>query len=152
MPPRLTISAVGLELIKRFESFSAAPYLCPANKLTIGYGHVILPRDNNPTTITHEQATDLLRADCEIAETYIRAVTKTLSPALNQNEFDALVSLVFNIGVGNFSHSTLLKHLKAGEKALAAEEFKLWNKSGGKALAGLSVRRAAEYMLFLTPQ
>ena len=152
MPQKLTISPAGLDLIKRFESFSATPYLCPAKKMTIGYGHVILPRDNNPSAITREQGTDLLRADCGIAETYIRAVTKTLNPVLNQNEFDALVSLVFNIGVGNFSHSTLLKHLKAGEKTQAAEQFKCWNKSGGKVLRGLVARREAEAALFVTPQ
>lgn len=149
MPPKLTISSAGLELIKRFEGFSATPYLCPAKKLTIGYGHVLLPRDNKPTAITREQATELLRADCEIAETYIRAVTKSPVAILNQNEFDALVSFVFNIGVGNFSHSTMLQHLKRRDKQQAAQEFKCWNKSGDQVLPGLVARREAEYAMFI---
>lgn len=88
----------------------------------------------------------LLRADLGTAEA---AVNRLVTVPLTQNQFDALVSLVFNIGEGNFSKSTLLRRLNAGEREAAAGQFGRWNKSKGVELAGLTKRRAAERELFL---
>lgn len=149
---KFTISQRGLDLIKGFESFSPRVYLCSAGKRTIGYGHVLRPADKF-TVVTREQADDLLAKDCNICETYINALPLELS----QNEFDALVSLTFNIGLGNFEKSTLLKRLRAGDKYRAAQEFLVWNKVRNKATGelelskGLQRRRCRERELFLEP-
>ena len=161
MPEKLAISPKGLFLIQEFEAFSAQPYLCPANKLTIGYGHVLSPADKHSVAyrdgITPEQATQLLRADCGIAETIINAMAAGKGSlnggfSLNQNQFDALVALVFNIGAGAFKSSTLLKCLQSGDKAGAAAQFMAWDKItiGGKKQPcdGLTNRRSRERALF----
>ena len=145
MSSKLTVSQRGLDLIKQFEAFRPRVYLCPAGKRTIGYGHVLLKSDVIKPPISIVEAEDLLRQDCCIPENYINACAKV---PLRQNEFDALVSLVFNIGVGNFDRSTLLRKLQAGDRAGAAAEFTNWNKIGGQYSRGLSRRRAAERALF----
>ncbi len=137
-------SIVGLNLIKGFESFSPVKYFCPAGKPTIGYGHVIRPGETFGR-IDEETGQELLAEDCGIAENFINATT----PGLSQNEFDALVSFVFNVGVGNYDSSTLKKKLKAGDKAGAAEEFLKWDHVHGEVMPGLARRRAAERALFL---
>jgi lysozyme len=142
----MKISSTGLDLIKHFESFSPVPYLCPAHKLTVGYGHVVL-RNENFTSITEEEATQLLQKDCGVAEDCINQSVKV---PLSQDQFDALVSFVFNIGVGAFLNSTLLKLLNAHCYQDAALEFLRWNKSNGSVLNGLTRRRQAERCLFLT--
>ena len=141
---KMRVSPVGLDLIKSFESFSPVEYVCPAGKRTIGYGHVIRPGESFGR-IDEEKALELLSDDCGIAETFIDATT----PGLTQNEFDALVSFVFNVGVGNYDTSTLKRLLKAGEKAAAANEFLKWDHVHGEVLAGLTRRREAERALFL---
>jgi len=94
-------------LIKNYESFSPVVYLCPAKKPTIGYGHVVLPGETF-TRITEEQADQLLRKDVGIAENCINNYVKV---TLSQNQFDALASLIFNIGINAFINSTMLKEL-----------------------------------------
>lgn len=86
-----------------------------------------------------------MRADLAPVEIYLSAIF----PALTQNEFDALASFVFNVGLGAFEKSKLRRLLKAGDKAGAANEFPRWNKAAGKVLPGLVTRRAAERALFL---
>lgn len=143
-------SSHGLSLIKSFEGFRAKAYVCPAGVLTIGYGstgsHV-----TRGQVITEPQATALLAKDVSRFE---KAVN-TLGVTLTQNQFDALVSLAFNIGVGNFASSTLVKRLKAGDMKGAALQFAAWNKARVRgvltALPGLTRRRAAEAALFLKP-
>lgn len=150
MSKKLTVSQRGLDLIGQFESCAFDLYVCPAGKRTIGYGHVLRPSEKF-THITMEQAKTLLIADCNIAEIYLNSVN--LPAPLNQNQFDALVCLVFNIGVGNFDQSTLLKRLKQGELPLAAEQFLVWNKirvNGELVFSrGLHRRRCMERELFL---
>ena len=90
----------------------------------------------------------MLKTDCLIAE---KTVNDRVCQPLNQNQFDALVSLVFNIGSGAFLHSTLLKKLNAGDFISAAPEFLRWDKSANHTLPGLTARRRAEHDLFLTP-
>lgn len=141
---KMRVSQVGLDLIKSFESFSPVAYICPAGKRTIGYGHVIRPGETFGR-IDEDRALELLAHDCGIAETFINATT----PNLNQNEFDALVSFVFNVGVGAYDTSTLKKLLKAGGKGAAADEFLKWDHVHGEVLAGLTRRREAERAMFL---
>lgn len=145
----MQISAKGVALLKGFESCSLRAYLCPASVWTIGYGWTgavdgkkIWPG----MKITMEQAEQLLRTGLVEFE---RTVNRFVSVRLTQNQYDALVSLAYNIGTRAFSTSTLLRKLNAGDVAGAANEFARWNKSGGKELPGLTRRRAVEKELFL---
>ena len=132
-----------VQLIKRFEGLYLKAYVCPAGVLTIGYGHTrgVKPGDE----INELQAELYLREDVEACEIQLNYLTLPI----NQHQFDALCSFIFNLGIGNFMQSTLLKKLKAGDKT-AADEILRWDKSGGKVLPGLTARRKAEYDLFCT--
>lgn len=134
----------GLTLIKQFEGLRLQAYKCPADRWTIGYGHTADVGAND--VITEEEALSFLRQDVAGSE---RAVNQYVHVPLTQNQFDALVSFVFNLGVGNFRTSTLLKKLNAGDDDGAAQEFGRWIHAGGKALPGLVRRREAERALFL---
>lgn len=142
----MNISQNGLNLIKEFESFSATPYHCPAGKLTIGYGHVIKD-DEKFSQITEEQANNILKSDCSQA---VICINSRIKPELTQNQFDALVSFVFNVGCGNFNTSTLLRLLNSKNYQGAAEQFTRWIYANGVALPGLIKRRAKEQELFLS--
>ena len=144
----------GIELVKAFEGLhkvksdgTVRSYRCPAGRWTIGYGHTHGVRSGE--TITPEEAEDLLRKDLQDCEAVVERLVKV---DLTQNQFDALVSFVFNLGQGNFSSSTLLRKLNRGEYESAAEEFIRWNKARVdgelKALPGLTRRRTAEAALF----
>lgn len=141
-----TINTEGLNLIKKFESFSDKPYLCPAGKLTIGYGHVVLPNEKF-TTITEKQAEDILLKDVSFA---VNKVNELVTADINANQFSALVSLVFNIGGGAFCASTLLKTVNSANHLEAPSEFIKWKMSSGSPLKGLLLRRLAEATLYLT--
>lgn len=134
----------GLTLIKQFEGLRLQAYKCPADRWTIGYGHTADVSAND--VITEAQAISLLCQDVAESE---RAVNQYVHVPLTKNQFDALVSFVFNLGVGNFRTSTLLKKLNAGDDNGAAQEFGRWIHAGGKALPGLVRRREAERALFL---
>jgi lysozyme len=142
----------GLKLIKEFEGCKLKAYQCPAGVWTIGIGSTHYgdgtPVTKNRTLPNEAAAIALLAAT--IGQ-YEKAVNAT-GVELTQNEFDALVSLTYNIGAGNLASSTLVKMLKAGDdKAEIAKQFLRWDKAGGKPLAGLTRRRNAEAELFLTP-
>lgn len=138
-------SAAGRRLIKEFEGEKLTAYICPAGVLTIGVGHT--GADVKPgKTITADESDKLLQSDLQTAE---QAVTRMAKVAVTQNQFDALVSFVFNVGPGAFRSSTLLRLLNAGDYYGAADEFPKWNKGGGKVLPGLTKRRAAERAMFL---
>ena len=137
---QLQTSDAGVALIKRFESFCATVYRCPAGKPTIGYGHVILPREQFGT-ITEAEAIELLRRDLAIAEA---AVRRLISVPLTQSQFDALVSFTFNVGEGALERSTLSRRINQGEWAQAKRELQRWVFADGKKLNGLVVRRDAE--------
>jgi lysozyme len=111
---------------------------------TGGWGHTG-PDVRPGMVITRDMAVDWLRADVRGAEAVVKRDVKV---ALNQEEYDALVDLVFNIGSGNFDTSTLLRKLNAGDTDGAIAEFARWNQAGGKVLAGLVKRREAERVLF----
>lgn len=139
----------GKNLIKEFEGFRAIAYLCPAGVWTVGYGSTRI--NGKPigkgTKITTEEAEQFLEQDLK---TFEDGVTQNVSIELTQNQFDALVCFVYNVGLGNFKKSTLLKKLNAGKVVEAADEFLKWDKSKGEALPGLTRRRKAERALFLS--
>src|SRR5690554_1016441 len=138
-------SSKGIELIKEHEGFSSRAYLCPAGKWTIGYGHTGGVKSGD--VISKWQAEELLRKDVLTAE---RAVNRQRLP-LNQNQFDALVSFTFNVGVGNFQKSTLLRKARVNvNDPSIAVEFKKWVYGGGKVLPGLVKRRQAEAGLYFS--
>lgn len=149
-----SISDQGLNLIKKFEGLHkvdgdgmVVPYRCPANVLTIGYGHTKGVKKN--MRITKQEAEDLLRDDMKIYEAEVK---RLVDVPLTQFQFDALVSFVYNLGAANFGSSTLLKKLNAGDYAAVPAQFMRWNKArvNGKLqpLTGLTRRRSAEAALF----
>lgn len=143
-PPRQT-SPKGIELIKAHEGCRLHAYLCPAKVWTIGYGHT---GDVTPgLVITQPQADALLKRD--LRERFEPYVNELVRVPINQNMFDALVSLTFNIGVNAFRKSTLLRLLNERRYTEAAAQFQRWNKGGGRVLTGLVRRRAEEANLFL---
>ncbi|MCE9883930.1 MAG: lysozyme [Hafniaceae bacterium] len=136
----------GLRLIKEFEGLRLAKYLDAVGKWTIGYGHLILPNENYDQPISLDVANALLRADLKRTEEGVR---NSVTVTINQNQFDALVSFAFNLGVGNLKSSTLLRLLNEGNIFAAADQFLRWNKAGGRELPGLTRRRRAERDLFI---
>ncbi len=135
----------GIELIKSFEGCKLKVYLDAVGLPTIGYGHLIKPGESF-TKITQKEAEDLLKSDAHI---FVDGVNKLLEVNVTQNQFDALVSFAFNVGLGNLEKSTLLKLLNAGDYAGAGNQLPRWNKAGGKILNGLTKRRNAERDLFM---
>lgn len=137
-----------IELIKKFEGFRSKPYKCPGGVWTIGYGRT-RGVTNSTKPVTKEEAEVMLWDDLEEFE---KGVDELVTyPYLNENQFGALVSFAYNVGLGNLRKSTLLRLLNEGKVVAASEEFKRWNKSAGKTLAGLTKRREAERKLFLKP-
>lgn len=134
----------GLDLIRFFEQLRLTAYRDAVGVLTIGYGHTANVREGQ--RITEAQADAFLAEDVSWAED---AVLNGVTTPLTQNQFDALVSLVFNIGAGAFATSTIRRLLNAGLYREAAEEFPRWRYAKGKVLAGLVNRRAKERELFL---
>jgi len=143
----MQINDAGLELIKHFEGLQLSAYLCPAGVPTIGYGHTKSVRIGQ--RINKDEADALLQKDVKEFQGAIANWAANNGVSLNENEFAALVSLAFNIGIGAFAGSTVANKLKAGDRAAASNAFLMWDKDDGKVLAGLSRRRANERDLFL---
>ncbi len=146
----MKVSNKGLELIKEFEGFSANAYLCPAKIPTIGYGNTFWEDGRKVRIgeqISKSKALELLEfvANKDFAD----KIFPFIEVSISQNQFDAMVSLAYNIGVGAFSNSTLLKRVNAKDFLGAANEFLKWDKSNGKPLLGLTRRRQREKELFL---
>tara|TARA_E500000178_G_scaffold349706_1_gene407159 strand:- start:5754 stop:6197 length:444 start_codon:yes stop_codon:yes gene_type:complete len=139
----LNISAEGIALIKKFEGCELEAYKCSAGVWTIGYGHTKDVVEG--MTITQEQAEEMLVEELHEYEKYVNESTTV---ALSQNQFDALVSWVYNLGPANLKASTMLKVLNSGKYEDVPAQIKRWNKAGGKVLEGLVRRRAAEACLF----
>ena len=144
----MKVSNKGLELIKEFEGFSSVAYLCSAKKETIGYGNTFW-EDGTPVKIgdqiSKERAETLLK---HVVDNFSVAVEVDIKIEVTQNQFDAMVSLAYNIGLGAFKNSTLLRQLNRGNFVGASQEFLRWDKSNGKPLLGLTRRREREKLLF----
>lgn len=136
----------AINLIKKFESFKENIYLCPAGFKTIGYGHVI-KKDENFTSITIEQAEELLLKD---VQRIINFLHKNIDFQISKKQFNALISFCYNIGTGAFFASTLRRKINRGDVLEASEEFSKWIYAGGQKLLGLIIRRHAEKSLFLS--
>ena len=148
----LTLSPRGLALLKSFEPgpdgkhFAAKPYRCPAGKLTIGWGHVVRPHESFICPIGEDLADQLLRQDVGTTEIFVSASTPG---ARLQHQFDALVILAYNIGIGAYDKSTLRRLINADDSMDAiAYQWRLWCNAGGRRCDGLVVRRACELMMF----
>ena len=139
----MQVSYKGIALIKEFESCKLTAYKDSVGVWTIGYGHTRSARQG--MVITQDQADELLALD---VTTHATGVYKALQVKLEQHQFDAVVSLAFNVGVNAVRNSTLLKMINRGDDKLAAAQFDRWNKAGGKVLAGLTRRRAAERRMY----
>ena len=136
-------SVEGLALIKKFEGLELEAYQCAAGVWTIGYGHT---KDVQPGDVWSEShANHMLEVELEEFEEYIN---DNVTVALSQNQFDALVSWVYNLGPANLKASTMLKVLNSGDYEGVPAQIKRWNKAGGKVLEGLIRRREAEALLF----
>ena len=139
----MKISNTGIDLIKHFEGCETEAYLCPAGVPTIGYGHIKGVQMGD--VITEAQAHEMLVEELDEYESYINDL---VTVSLNQNQFDAMVSWVYNLGGGNLRASTLLKVLNSGDYAGVPAQIMRWNKAGGKVLERLTRRRQAEADLF----
>jgi lysozyme len=137
----------AVEIIKQFEGFRGGAYYCPAGKLTIGYGHLIKPTEKFPDFISEEFACELLNSDLVYLE---KGLKKLLNISLNQNQFDALMSFSFNLGLGAFQRSTLRMKVNRGEHYLASQEFLRWVYANKKIQKGLIFRRNLESYLYLS--
>ena len=150
----MTINKAALELLKTSEGFVDHWYPDPGTggaPWTCCYGHTSaagLPHYSPGQTFTIAQGEAILQQDLAFAESVVRTLVKV---PLNDNQFGALVSFVFNVGTSNFANSTMLRLLNSGAKMTAAEEFPRWNHAAGRVLPGLTTRRLAERALFLTP-
>lgn len=144
----MKISQVGIDLISSFEDTRLKAYDDGVGVWTIGIGTTIYPNGvkvKKGDVCTLEQAKSYFAHNLKSFE---KTVNDSVKVDLTQNQFDALVSLVYNIGSGNFGSSTLLKKLNVKDYQGAADQFLVWNKGGGKVLKGLVRRREAERALF----
>lgn len=139
----MTPSNACYDLIKSYEGLKLNAYLDSVGIPTIGYGHTFNVHMGD--TCTEDQADLYLQDDVAHA---VAAINRYVKVTLTQHQFDALVSLCYNIGEGNFSHSTLLKLLNSEQFQAASEQFKRWDLAGGKELPGLLARRKDEERLF----
>ncbi len=139
----------GLDLIKRFEGFRAEAYrdIAVPNLWTIGYGFTSNVREGD--TMTKAQANARLARELSGYELAVKVAT---DGQCNQNQFDALVSFCWNVGIEGMQRSSVIKAHRRGDYQAAARAFGLWNKAGGKVWPGLTRRRAAEAALYLEPE
>lgn len=142
----MQLNQAGIDLVKEFEGCKLEAYLCPAGIPTIGYGRTY--NVSMGAVIDQEQAERFLIEDLKKAS---NAVKSYVSAPLNENQFSALVSFVYNIGPGQFKYSTLLAHLNFKKYQAAADEFLKWVHAKGQVSPGLVRRREAERQLFLKP-
>jgi lysozyme len=143
------VSPSGVDLICNFEGLRLKAYDDGVGVWTIGYGTTKYPngiRVKKGDTCTLEQAKAYMQNDLKAFE---RTVNDAVNVSINQNQFDALVSLAYNIGATAFKKSTLVKRLNEGNYKAAANQFNVWVNAGGKRMQGLVNRRAAERALFL---
>jgi len=146
----VNVSKAGILLIKHHEGVRSRPYRCPAGLWTVGVGHLIgdgksLPESWNKT-FSQEEIDKILKSDLRRFELGLTKLLPNIS--LKQNEFDALVSFCFNLGLGCFQRSTIRQALLRGNKKVAMESLVKYCRAGGKILRGLQTRRLDEKALF----
>lgn len=143
----MKVSQTGLDLIKHFEGLSLKAYKCPAGVWTIGYGTTGVPEARLGVVISAARAEELLAID---VDKFSRQVWVLVSDVvINQHQMDALIAFAYNVGIGAFKTSTLLKKLLQKDYTGVSKEFLRWTKANGKELPGLVKRRRAESLLFL---
>tara|TARA_B110000285_G_scaffold198440_1_gene230887 strand:- start:112 stop:567 length:456 start_codon:yes stop_codon:yes gene_type:complete len=147
----MKINSQGLDLIKRWEGFEMHAYLCPAGVPTIGYGATYYPNNRNSVKLSDrpisESYASLLLED--MVKHYESGVNRYVSVELTSNQFSALVSFAYNVGLGALKSSTLLKRVNANPNdENIAIQFMRWNKGGGRVLKGLTKRRQSERDLY----
>jgi len=136
------------DLIKKFEGLFLKAYLCPANVPTIGYGTTMYATGDK-VKLGEKISKEMAEVQLEWEVNNKGKIVDAMGLKLNQNQFDAIVSFVYNLGIGNFQKSTLYKKIKANPNdAAIADEFAKWNKGGGKILKGLVTRRLEESNLY----
>ena len=149
MPKSMTTSQAGVDLIKKWEGFRPTMYLDAVGKPTIGYGTLIDTTDEQylrTATITPQQAEELLRRDLVPFE---RAINETITVPLAQNQFDALVSFVYNLGPGALRNGSLPRLINGRADALAiSTKWREYRMAGGRVLQGLVNRRREELALY----
>lgn len=133
------------EFIKRWEGLKLDLYICDGGKPTVGYGHAFEPHEPQPQRITQEQADEYLRSDLERIGS---DVDSYIDVDIAQHEYDAILSLAFNVGPAAIKRSTLLRKVNDRRFDDAAHEFGRWVYASGKKLPGLVKRRAAECAMF----
>ena len=150
IPESMSVSNKGVDLICEFEGKRLVAYDDGVGVWTIGFGTIKYPngvRVKEGDTCTLDQAKEYMRHDLIEFE---HTVNSSVKVPLNQNQFDALVSLAYNIGSNAFKSSTLVKKLNAGDYQGAADQFNAWVNAGGKRMQGLVNRRDREKLLFLS--
>ena len=146
----MQISKDCLLLIAEFEGLSLRPYLCPAKKATIGYGNTYY-KDGRKVTmldkaITKDEAVTMLK---DIVKTFGKEVNRLVTSPINQNQYNALVSFAYNVGITNLKNSTLLKLVNKDPNQLAiSNEFLKWVNAGGHKIKGLEKRRVKESQIY----
>ena len=148
----LKLNNEGYKLITKHEGLVLKPYLCPAKVPTIGYGNTYYENGTKVTLldkpITKERAFEMFK---EIADRFAKAVSQSVTSNVNQNQFNALVSFAYNVGVANFKKSTLLKLVNANPgNPQIKNEFMKWTKANGVVLGGLVKRRTDESNIYFS--
>ena len=148
----MKLDSKGYDLIKEFEGFSNIPYKCSANIPTIGYGNTFYPDGKRVSMldkqITKEYADEIFK---NVVDNFAFKVSKLIKSKVTQNQFNALVSFAYNVGIGNLEKSTLLKLVNTNPNdAMIAKQFLRWNKAKGNELKGLTNRRIKESALYYT--
>lgn len=154
----MEMSQKGIDLLSDWEGIKCKVYLDAASKRTIGIGHLLTVEElvsgvlsiggkaiQWQDGLSREQVKELLAQDLKSRE---RTINHLVETPLTQDQFDALVSLVFNIGEGAFAESTVLKRINNGDLDRVPAAFRMWNKVGGKINEGLVERREKEIKLF----
>ena len=145
----MKLNKAGADLIKSFEGLRLDAYLCSAGKPTVGFGSTFY-EDGTPVKmgdkITKEMADSLFE---KVTDSFAAKVKNCIQKDINENQFAALVSFAYNVGIGNLKSSTLLKKVNANPNdPTIMQEFKKWNRASGNVLAGLTRRREAEANLY----
>ncbi len=144
----MKISENGIKIIQRFEGFRALPYKDQGGLSTIGYGHLIREGEHFLLPLTPESAVNIMLNDLAPVEL---SITDCVKVPLNQNQFDALCSFTYNVGISTLVYSPMLRILNTGKFDVAMEHWKLYDHVAGIVNDGLYKRRLAEIELFNTP-